>query len=67
MYLLAYVESVSVWFWSKERPRNGIFAFNHAKNGTRTKKRKRGEGEGKEGLFPTPSSLFYCNISHTVL
>ena len=39
------VASVSVWFRSKERPRNGIFGFDRARNGTRAKK------------FPTPSTL----------
>ena len=32
---MACVESVSVWFRSKERPRSGIFGFGRAKNGTR--------------------------------
>ena len=35
---LACVASVSVWFWSKERPRNGILGFGRARNETRAKK-----------------------------
>ena len=31
---LACVASLSVWFWRKERPRNGIFGFGRARNGT---------------------------------
>ena len=46
---LACVASVSVWFRSKERPRNGILGFGRARNETRAKKWKWGEGEGKEG------------------
>ena len=34
----ACVASVSVWFRSKERPRNGIFGLGRARNGTRAKK-----------------------------
>ena len=30
--LLAYVASVSVWFQSKERPRNGILGFGRARD-----------------------------------
>ena len=33
LYLLACVASVSVWFRSKERPRNGIFGFGRARKG----------------------------------
>ena len=33
----ACVASVSVWFRSKERPKNGIFCFGRARNGTRAK------------------------------
>ena len=32
---IACVASVSVWFWSKERPRNGILGFGRARNETR--------------------------------
>ena len=45
--LLACVASVSVWFPSKERPRNGILGFGRARNQTRAKKWKWGEGEGE--------------------
>ena len=41
---LACVASVSVWFRSKERPRNGILVFGRAINETRAKKMKVGEG-----------------------
>ena len=33
-YYLASIEGVSVWFQSKERPRNRIFRFGRARNGT---------------------------------
>ena len=36
--ILACVASVSVWFRSKERPRNGILGFGRARNETRAKK-----------------------------
>ena len=45
--LLACVASVSVWFRSKERPRNGILGFGRARNETRAKKMKVGGG-GRE-------------------
>ena len=44
--VLACVASVSVWFRTKERPRNGILGFRRARNETRAKKWKWGEGEG---------------------
>ena len=44
--MLACVASVSVWFRTKERPRNGILGFGRARNETRAKKWKWGEGEG---------------------
>ena len=37
---IACVASVSVWFRSKERPRNGILDFDRARNETRAKKMK---------------------------
>ena len=45
---LACVASVSVWFWSKERPRNGILGFGRARNETRPKKSKWGRGRGRK-------------------
>ena len=51
---LACVASVSVWFRSKERQRNGILDFGRARNETRAKKWKRGEGEGKVSSLPHP-------------
>ena len=51
VFFLACVASVSVWFRNKERPRNGIFRFSRARNGTRAKKNER-EGGGGEGTFP---------------
>ena len=62
LWYLACVASVSVWFRSKEIPRNGTFGFDRARNETRAKKWKRGEGEEKEGnlpFFPPPRS-FTC-------
>ena len=45
---LACVASVSVWFQSKERQRNGIFGFGFARNWqTSGKKLSQGEGEGQ--------------------
>ena len=35
----ACVASVSIWFRSKERPRNGILGFGRARNETRAKPR----------------------------
>ena len=46
---IACVASVSVWFRSKEKPRDGILGFGGARNETRAKKWKWGEEEGKEG------------------
>ena len=37
-FSLACVASVSVWFRSKERPRNRILGFGRARNETRAKK-----------------------------
>ena len=63
---LACVASVSVWFRSRERPKNGIFGFGRGRNGTRANKLKRGRGrEGrKQGFLPffsTPFPLFYSH------
>ena len=60
--ILACVASVSVWFRSKERPRNGILGFGRAKNETRAKKMKvvRGGREGKKRLQTNPSILKTC-------
>ena len=44
---IACVASVSVWFRSKERRRNGILGFDRARNETRAKKMKVGRG-GRE-------------------
>ena len=49
MILIACLASVSVWFRSNERPRNGILGFGPVRNETRAKKWKWGKGEGKEG------------------
>ena len=52
--------SISICFRSKERPRNRIFGFGQARNGTRSKKWKR--GEGKETFLPSPPPpLFYSH------
>ena len=59
---LACVASVSVWFRSKERPRNGILGFGRARNETRAKKMKVGGGgrEGRKRLQTNPSILKTC-------
>ena len=51
--MIACVASVSVWFRSNERPRNGIFCFGRARNGTRTKNERGGRGR-KETLADKP-------------
>ena len=51
--MIACVASVSVWFRSNERPRNGIFCFGRARNGTRTKYERGGRGR-KETLADKP-------------
>ena len=51
--MIACVASVSVWFRSNERPRNGIFCFGRARNGTRTKYERGGRGR-KETLAEKP-------------
>ena len=58
---IACVASVSVWFQTKERRRNGIFGFGRARNETRAKKSGGGgEGVTKDGpYFPPPAPLFY--------
>ena len=56
MYLLACVASVSVWFRSKERPRNRIFGFGRTRNGT----------SGEIPFSPTPPRSFTCAIFHAV-
>ena len=54
--IVARVASVSVWFRSKERPRNRILGLNRARNETRAKKLTGGKGVGKRFLpfFPPP-------------
>ena len=55
IFLLACIASISVWFQSKERRRNGILDFGHARNETRAKKMKVGGREGrKETLADKP-------------
>ena len=51
--MIAFVASVSVWFRSNERQRNGIFCFGRARNGTRTKNERGGRGR-KETLADKP-------------
>ena len=51
--MIACVASVSVWFQSNKRPRNGIFCFDGARNGTRTKYERGGRGR-KETLADKP-------------
>ena len=67
--ILACVASVSVWFRSKERPRNGILGFGPARNETRAKKMKVGGGgrEGRKLSSPTPPSSLTGAIFRSVL
>ena len=64
-FLIACVASVSVRFRSKdpERPRNGIFGFIRARNGTRAKNERGRRGRGRKETFltflPHPSPLRY--------
>ena len=56
------VARVFVWYRSKERPRNGIFDFGRAGNGTRAKKWKMRRGRGKKRFLaflphPLPALL----------
>ena len=55
---LVCLASVSVWFRSKERPRNGIFSFNRAKNGTRA-------SPIFCAVLDSPSSFFYLLRNYT--
>ena len=57
--IVACVASVSVWFRSKEKPRNGILGFGRARNERRAKKWKwgGGGGEGRKRLHIDPSIL----------
>ena len=59
---IACVASVSIWFRSKERPRNEILGFGRARNKTRAEKWRGGGGggggrEGRKHLQTNPSSL----------
>ena len=56
---VACVGSFSVWFQSKETPRNGIFGFGRVRNET-SQKKKVGEGEGRKRLQTNPSILKTC-------
>ena len=44
---IACVASVSIWFWSKERPWNGILGFGHAINETIKGQKNESGGRGK--------------------
>ena len=66
---LACVASVSVWFGSKERPRNRILGFGRKRNKRRAKKwnwgegKGEGEGEGEVSFLsspPPPRSFTYA-------
>ena len=61
-FYVACVASVSIWFRSKERPRNGILGFGCAINETRAKKMKVGGGgrEGRKRLQTNPSIFKTC-------
>ena len=52
---LTCIPSVSVWFWSNERPRNGILGFGRARNETKSQKMKEGGGgERLPSFIPHP-------------
>ena len=53
--MIACVTSVSVWFRSNERPRNGIFGL-AAREMAREQKMKEGGGEGRKLLQTNPAS-----------
>ena len=57
---IACVASVSVWFRSKERRRNGILGFDRARNETRAKKMKVGGGASSfiGAILDSRSSFF---------
>ena len=52
--LLACIASVSVWFRSKESPRNGIFGFGGTRKGTRAKK----WNWGRRGMVRVTCAIF---------
>ena len=51
------VASVSVWFRSKERLRNGIFGFGRTRNETRAKNERGGRGRRRKETLDKPSIL----------
>ena len=65
--VLACKASVSVWFWSKERPRNGILGFCRARNETSTNKWKRVRSRGRKVSFlyspPPPHSFAFAILT----
>ena len=62
---LTCVASVSVWFRSKERPRNGAFDFGRARNGTRAKLSTKGEAKGKDNLSSPPLPALLLSTFYT--
>ena len=52
-----------LWFRSKERPRNGIFGFDRARNGKRVKNERGGRRRGRKEIS-SPSPLFTRAIFH---
>ena len=62
---LTCVASVSVWFRSKERPRNGAFDFGRARNGTRAKLWTKGEAKGKDNLSSPPLPALLLSTFYT--
>ena len=65
--VLACKASVSVWFRSKERPRNGILGFCRARNETSTNKWKRVRSRGRKVSFlyspPPPHSFAFAILT----
>ena len=63
--VLACKASVSVWFRSKERPRNGILSFGLVRNETSTKKGVRGRGRKVSFLYspPPPHSFAFAILT----
>ena len=52
VFFLAYVASVSVWFWKKRKTKEWDFRFGQREKWNENQKKKKGGGGGGEGTFP---------------